>query len=73
MPQVHLYAFSKADDAVGEILGRAEEALGSAIPRDSVSSREVRLVAPGKLMMCLTFPLPRDILGKTENDGEGHE
>jgi len=57
-PTIHLYCFSKDDDPKTEIHERASSSLGRAIPKESVSLREVRLVAPNKKMFCFSFPLP---------------
>jgi len=61
---VHLYAFSKfaGDDARADVLARASCALGCEIRAEVAKCREVRLVAPGKRMVCISFGLPQDIL-----------
>lgn len=62
LPTVHLYAFSKDSDPRTDVLRRASLALGTEINEKSAVCREVRLVAPGKLMVCVSFSLPQDIL-----------
>jgi hypothetical protein len=66
MPMVHLYAFSKEQDAMEDVMSRADRALGVAADRKSVECREVRLVAPGKHMVCCEFMLPRSIMATTD-------
>lgn len=59
LPIVHLYAFSKnacPKVCAEDILERVRVQLG-VMPEGSVW-HEVRDVAPKKLMMCITFPLP---------------
>ena len=46
----------------GQVLGRAAAALGVDIPPEDARCRAVRLVAPGKVMVCVTFSLPRAVL-----------
>jgi len=63
LPTMHLYAFSRsAEGARDEVLARASAALGFDIRPETASCREVRLVAPGKLMVCVSFSLPQEIL-----------
>ena len=63
---VHLYAFSKEQDAMEDVMSRADMALGVTADRRSVECRDVRLVAPGKQMVCCQFPLPRSIMATAD-------
>jgi tRNA (guanine37-N1)-methyltransferase len=56
LPRVHCYCFSKEADAQGDAIRRAEAALGCALP--DAEAHIVRDVAPGKLMLCVSFVLP---------------
>ena len=62
MPIVHAYAFSKSDDPESDAGARAAKELGleedAAALGDGVGYRRVRLVAPGKHMMLMSFKLP---------------
>lgn len=61
MPIIHCYGFTKADDYAADMLRRVADALDvDALPPDAVG-RYVREVAPQKIMVCVTFRLPRDI------------
>ena len=63
LPTVHLYAFTRnEDDPLSDVLRRASTALGCDIEAAAASCREVRLVAPGKLMVCVSFSLPEALL-----------
>lgn len=62
LPIVHAYAFSKSDDPESDAGARAAKELGleedAAALGDGVGYRRVRLVAPGKHMMLVSFKLP---------------
>merc|ERR1712222_56930 len=58
--QIHCYCFARSDPPHGEILPRVEAALG-ALPPD-VKVVNVRDVAPNKIMYCVEFEIPVDIL-----------
>eukprot|EP01018_Ginkgo_biloba_P011499 Gb_23862 [translate_table: standard] len=59
MPTIHVYGFSKAPIPESEFLERIATALGE-IPKE-VDMHRVRLVAPGKWMLCAMFPLPKRV------------
>ena len=65
LPTIHCYCFSKVGEGMhaADVLRRAGEVLGMGdiADRPGVAARIVRDVAPNKLMMCLTLPLPRDV------------
>jgi len=61
LPTVHCYCFSMKEDFGGckeDVLTRVEKALGCPLDRSTVTLFQVRDVAPKKLMMCVSFPLP---------------
>ena len=62
LPRINAYAFSKAEDPEGDVGAVAAAALGlepdAAALGDGVTYRRVRLVAPGKYMMLISFRLP---------------
>jgi tRNA (guanine37-N1)-methyltransferase len=64
LPRINAYAFSKSDDPEADVGAAAAAALGLE-PRaealgDHTRYRRVRLVAPGKYMMLVSFPLPEE-------------
>ena len=62
LPRINAYAFSKAEDPEGDVGAVAAAALGlepdAAALGDGVTFRRVRLVAPGKYMILISFRLP---------------
>ena len=62
LPTVDAYAFSKSDEPESDVGARAAKELGlpedAAALGDGVRYRRVRLVAPGKHMMLVSFKLP---------------
>ena len=62
LPVVDVYAFSKSDDPEADSGARCAKELGleedAAALGDGVGYRRVRLVAPGKHMMLVSFKLP---------------
>jgi len=62
LPIIDAYAFSKSDDPESDVGARAAKELGleedAAALGDGVGYRRVRLVAPGKHMMLVSFKLP---------------
>jgi tRNA (guanine37-N1)-methyltransferase len=65
LPRVHCYCFSAADDFREDVLRRVVSVLGRPVPEADV--RVVRDVAPGKMMYCCSFVLPREVA--TRRDG----
>jgi tRNA (guanine37-N1)-methyltransferase len=66
MPMIHVYGFSKAEDPEHDFneylrlkLQRINVALRENV--DSVEMHRVRLVAPGKWMICASFTLPESV------------
>lgn len=59
LPTIHVYGFSKAPEPELEFLERIGSALGEA--PTAVDMHRVRLVAPGKWMLCATFSLPKRV------------
>jgi len=59
MPMIHVYGFSKAEDPEHDFNERINVALGDNV--DSVQMHRVRLVAPGKWMICASFILPESV------------
>jgi len=63
LPRINAYAFSKAVDPEGDVGATAAAALGleatAAALGPGVTYRRVRLVAPGKYMMLVSFVLPQ--------------
>ncbi|GAQ87203.1 hypothetical protein KFL_003380080 [Klebsormidium nitens] len=65
LPRIHCYCFARADETDADVIRRAEEALGGAIPKPVVWN--VRDVAPNKTMLCVSFTLPDDV-GYSQQD-----
>ncbi|KXZ45894.1 hypothetical protein GPECTOR_49g478 [Gonium pectorale] len=59
LPMVHCYTFKRAAETEADILAKAERYLGGPLEPESVSVHTVRDVAPNKLMLCLSFRVPR--------------
>ncbi|CAA7394649.1 unnamed protein product [Spirodela intermedia] len=57
LPRIHVYGFSKSQDPEFDFRERIAVALGCELPLD-VDVHRVRLVAPGKWMLCGSFLLP---------------
>ncbi|CAI0439102.1 unnamed protein product [Linum tenue] len=58
-PTIHVYGFSKAKDPEFDFHERIRMALGEV--GVNVEMRKVRLVAPGKWMLCASFVLPASV------------
>ncbi|CAN1775190.1 tRNA (guanine(37)-N1)-methyltransferase 1 [Linum perenne] len=58
-PMIHVYGFSKAKDPEFDLHERIRMAIGEV--GVSVEMRRVRLVAPGKWMLCASFVLPASV------------
>ncbi|CAK9160174.1 unnamed protein product [Ilex paraguariensis] len=59
LPKIHVYGFSKAQDPEFEFLERIRIAMSEA--PSEVEMHRVRLVAPGKWMLCASFFLPETV------------
>ncbi|GMH05673.1 hypothetical protein Nepgr_007513 [Nepenthes gracilis] len=59
LPAIHVYGFSKAEDPEFDFHERIRIALLEAAV--AVDIRRVRLVAPGKWMLCASFALPKSV------------
>ncbi|KAL3139888.1 hypothetical protein ABBQ38_004182 [Trebouxia sp. C0009 RCD-2024] len=60
LPCVHCYCFQRKDETQADIQHRVEQALGGSLD-SRMRIHEVRLVAPNKKMLCLTFCIPPDV------------
>lgn len=58
-PMIHVYGFSKAEDPEFDFHERIRIALLEVAV--NVDMRRVRLVAPGKWMLCASFILPKSV------------
>lgn len=64
-PMIHCYMFTKnATDPCAEVVQRAESILQCKL--EEKEAYEVRDVSPKKLMICLSFPLPRAAFFRAE-------
>lgn len=61
LPIVHVYGFSNAENTHSDMRMRVEEALKDTLPADT-ETRFVRLVAPFKEMICVSFTLSQAYL-----------
>nr|XP_006632388.2 PREDICTED: tRNA (guanine(37)-N1)-methyltransferase [Lepisosteus oculatus] len=68
-PHVHCYGFSKHDDPRRDVTERASASLGTPL-EGRCSVHTVRNVAPNKEMMCISFPLPWEVLFKKPRSPE---
>ncbi|KAL6199243.1 hypothetical protein ACLB2K_029029 [Fragaria x ananassa] len=59
LPMIHVYGFSKAEDPDFDFHQRIRIALAEVAV--DVEMRRVRLVAPGKWMLCASFILPKSV------------
>ncbi|DBB06618.1 TPA: hypothetical protein ACH3X1_012140 [Trebouxia sp. C0004] len=57
LPLVHCYCFQRKDESHADVQRRVETALGGTLD-GNLSIHDVRLVAPNKKMLCLTFRIP---------------
>jgi tRNA (guanine37-N1)-methyltransferase len=64
LPDVHVYAFSNADDPIDDVRRRCASTMRipeTSLPSSICKGHLVRDVAPKKIMVCLSFPLPKDV------------
>ncbi|KAG0481832.1 hypothetical protein HPP92_009916 [Vanilla planifolia] len=59
LPKIHIYGFSKADNPEFDFHERINMALYETVA--DIEMHRVRLVAPGKWMLCGSFILPRNV------------
>ncbi|GLC61014.1 hypothetical protein PLESTB_001706000 [Pleodorina starrii] len=64
LPYVHCYTFKRGTETEADILAKAERYLGGPLEPGSCSVHTVRDVAPNKLMLCLSFRVPREVAFK---------
>lgn len=72
LPSVNVfcYAFSSDEDIKGDVKKRAEQHLGGSLSNEH-TIREVRKVAPGKYMLCLSSEISHSLLfDRHENNQE---
>ena len=67
LPTIHCYTFKRADETKDDVIKRGEGHLGARMASPRV--REVRDVAPNKIMLCLSFTLDPEV-AFGEDDGE---
>ncbi|EMS68013.1 hypothetical protein TRIUR3_19799 [Triticum urartu] len=65
MPKIHVYGFSKAEDPEYDFHERINLALCDSVT--GVEMHRVRLVAPGKWMLCASFTLPESVASAKAN------
>jgi len=71
LPRVHCYCFSKSETPERDVIQRAEEVMGCELPH--ANAIVVRDVAPGKLMLCVSFQIPEHIGFAQEATGPNGE
>ncbi|KAL5228601.1 hypothetical protein ABZP36_016866 [Zizania latifolia] len=65
MPKIHVYGFSKAEDPEYDFHESINLTLGETVT--DVEMHRVRLVAPGKWMLCASFTLPESVVSAKPN------
>ncbi|KAL4854364.1 tRNA (guanine(37)-N1)-methyltransferase [Chlorella vulgaris] len=60
LPLVHVYAFAKGEQELAGVRARIEASLGGKLDEEP-KQHVVRDVAPGKIMLCLTFRVPASV------------
>ncbi|XP_040384590.1 tRNA (guanine(37)-N1)-methyltransferase 1 isoform X2 [Oryza brachyantha] len=65
IPRIHVYGFSKAEDPEYDFHERINLTLGENVT--DVEMHRVRLVAPGKWMLCASFTLPESVASAKPN------
>ncbi|GLI67579.1 hypothetical protein VaNZ11_011812 [Volvox africanus] len=64
LPLVHCYTFKRSAETEADIIAKAERYLGGPMDPGSCSVHTVRDVAPNKLMLCISFRVPREVAFK---------
>eukprot|EP00955_Chlamydomonas_euryale_P042770 352421-Chlamydomonas_euryale.AAC.51 len=60
LPKVHVYTFKKGTETEADIVGKVEQYLGGKLETPA-EVYTVRDVAPNKLMLCVSFQVPKDV------------
>lgn len=71
LPKVHCYCFSKAEEPVLDAEYQVKSRLG-VMKLENCAVYSVRNVAPKKMMMCVSFDLPREV-AFAQPDGGGNQ
>ncbi|PNW71749.1 hypothetical protein CHLRE_16g672041v5 [Chlamydomonas reinhardtii] len=61
LPTVHCYTFKRANETEADIVAKAEGYLGGPMEAGACVVHTVRDVAPNKLMLCLSFRVPKAV------------
>eukprot|EP00124_Ichthyophonus_hoferi_P001348 Ihof_evm10s67 gene=Ihof_evmTU10s67 len=61
LPMINCYCFSKDENPQEDAVKRVQAVLKTALPFEYFTVYDVRNVAPQKLMMCVSFPLPEEV------------
>ncbi|KAG2435958.1 hypothetical protein HXX76_007152 [Chlamydomonas incerta] len=59
LPTVHCYTFKRTNETEADIVAKAEGYLGGVMEAGGCTVHTVRDVAPNKLMLCLSFRVPK--------------
>lgn len=69
IPVINVYGFSDAPDPVDDMRLQASRYLGFELPPSSVQGHLVRDVSPKKMMVCMTFRVPVEVLQAEPSSG----
>ncbi|KAG2433060.1 hypothetical protein HYH02_012764 [Chlamydomonas schloesseri] len=61
LPTVHCYTFKRGNETEADIVAKAEGYLGGSMEEGACTVHTVRDVAPNKLMLCLSFRVPKAV------------
>nr|XP_057947504.1 tRNA (guanine(37)-N1)-methyltransferase [Doryrhamphus excisus] len=70
VPIVYCYGFSKDDNPEKDVMDKASQSIGFPL-ENRCSVHFVRNVAPNKDMMCVSFPIPKEVLFSHTESSEG--